>query len=237
MKVDRTLSVATVAAEIPGSREVFEKFGIDYAGAGARSMADAAHEQGIDPELLLASVRALVPADQSQSWSERPLVDLVQHLVREHHRFVREELAMISFRMWELCAPPARPVPDLQSLRAALTRLSDTLLGHMHEEEDNVFPRIEALEASWQANESRIDEELAVRIGHIVTEHGTIAAQLRTIRELRQKLEVGDDAPALSRPTLEAIARLEAHLHEYLFLENCILFPRAVALQEQMTAV
>jgi iron-sulfur cluster repair protein YtfE (RIC family) len=56
------------------------------------------------------------------------------------------------------------------------------------------------------------------------------------VRKCHLRLESGNDLPPRCRTVLEAIGRLEAHLHEYMFLENCILFPRAVALQEQMTA-
>ncbi len=236
MKVDETLSIGKIADEIPGARQVFETLGIDYACGGTRSLSDAAHEEGLDPELLVASVRRLAQSDKTQSWHDRPLTELVRHLTNEHHRFVRDELAVISFGMFDLCAPPATPSADLQSLRAAIARLSDILLPHMHEEEDNLFGPIEALELSWGTNEQPIDSDLRTRIRQIVSEHGTIAAQLRTIRELRLRLEASNELQPRCRTTLESVARLEAHLHEYMFLENCILLPRAVALQEQMTA-
>ncbi|MGZ5476417.1 MAG: DUF542 domain-containing protein [Thermoanaerobaculia bacterium] len=236
MKVDQTLPIATIAADIPGARSVFESLGIDYACGGARSLADAAHEEGVDPELLVASLRRLAPAGKTDSWNERPLTDLIHHLTNEHHRFIREEMAVIALRMFDLCAPPARPAADLQSLRTALARLSDILIPHMHQEEDNVFRAIELLEAEWQSNEPPLDGELRTRIGHVVCDHGTIAAQLRTIRGLRLTLEESNELQPRCRTILDSVARLEAHLHEYMFLENCILFPRAVALQQQMTA-
>jgi len=43
-----------------------------------------------------------------------------------------------------------------------------------------------------------------------------------------------NDLVQLTRRALDAIGELEAHLHEYMFLENCILFPRAIALEEQL---
>ncbi len=237
MKVDESTSIAKIADEIPGARQVFETLGIDYACGGDLSLADAAYAEGLDPEVLVAGVRRLAaPSGETHSWNDRPLADLIRHLTDEHHRFVRDELAAISFGLFDLCAPPATPDADLQSLRAAIVRLSDVLLPHMHEEEDNLFHPIEALERSWQSSERPVDGELRTRIRQVVTEHGTIAVQLRSIRELRLRLEAENELNARVRSILESVARLEAHLHEYMFLENCILFPRAVALQEQMTA-
>lgn len=237
MRIDATLPISTIAAETPRAREVFETFGIDYACEGERSLADVARGEGLDPELLVARLRRVAQEDKTQSWNELPLADLVRHLTNQHHRFVREELALISFQLFELCAAPARPAADLQSLRSAVIRMSDILLPHLREEEDNVFRVIEALEASWHTGEAPIDGELRARIGHMVTEHGTISAQLRTIRELRTRLEAGNETPQAPRVFLQSVAKLEAHLHEYMFLENCILFPRAVALQDQTRPV
>ena len=237
MRIDANLPLATIAAEFPSTRNIFETFGIDYACGGSRSLIDAAHEHGIDLELLVASIGRIASGQATTlPWHEKPLRDLVHHLNEEHHRFVRDELAVISFRMFDLCAPPARPIEDLQSLRAALARLSETLIRHLHTEEDEVFPTIDALEASWQAKRSAINEGLRLQIRNIVTEHGAISAQLRTVRELRLRIEASNEMPANCHGFLESIAKLEAHLHEYMFLENCILFPRAVALQEQITA-
>jgi regulator of cell morphogenesis and NO signaling len=237
MRIDAKLPISKIADEIPGARQVFETLGIDYACAGERTLTDAAHEEGLDPELLVASLRRLLPAGAARSWSDRPLTELVHFLTNEHHKLVREELARIALGMFELCAPPATPQADLQSLRATLVCLSETLLPHMHEEEDSLFGPIEALELAWQTNGRSTDGVLRSHISHIVTEHGTIATQLRTIRDLRLRLEAANEMPSQCRTTLGEVARLEAHLHEYMFLENCVLFPRAVALAEQMSAV
>jgi regulator of cell morphogenesis and NO signaling len=237
MRVDESTSIAKIADEISGARQVFETLGIDYACGGALSLADAAYAEGLDPEVLVAGVRRLAaPSGGTHSWNDRPLADLIKHLTDEHHRLVRDELAAISFGLFDLCAPPATPDEDLLSLRAAIVRLSGVLLPHMHEEEDNLFHPIAALELSRQSSERTVNGELRSRIQHVITEHGTIAAQLRSIRELRLRLEAGNELSERARAILESVTRLEAHLHEYMFLENCILFPRAVALQEQMTA-
>jgi iron-sulfur cluster repair protein YtfE (RIC family) len=65
-------------------------------------------------------------------------------------------------------------------------------------------------------------------IARAVTEHGALAVRLRTIRELRLAMEASLETPPECDEVLDAVARLEAHVHECMFLENCILFPRAL---------
>lgn len=232
MKIDGTQPIAKLAADVPGAIGVFETLGLDYACAGDRSLDDAAHAEGIAPELVLASLRKLTAVEHAESWSERPLVELIRHLEEQHHRFVREELAMIALRLADACTAPLHAPADLMSLRAAFTRLTDIMLPHLHREEEEIFPAILVLENAWAANEASAPagRELSSGLHRLAGEHGAITAQLRTMRELRLRLEESNDLPPRCTAILHAVATLEAHLHQYMFLENCILFPRAATL-------
>jgi regulator of cell morphogenesis and NO signaling len=235
MKIDGKLRIAELAAGLPGAMALFESLGIDYACAGDRSLDDAAHAEGIAPEVVIANLRRLKSAGRAESWSDRPLADLTHYLVEQHHHFVREELARIAIRLADLCSAPGGAHSDLKSLRAAFTRLSETILPHLHHEEEQVFPVIEALEKTWQSNEPLAGSyaDLIPTLQQLAGEHGVIAAELRTMRDLRFRLADSNDLLPRCSPTLEDVAKLEAHLHECMFLENCILFPRAGALVEQ----
>jgi regulator of cell morphogenesis and NO signaling len=177
MKFDSKLPIAKIAIEIPGAAAVFESLGIDYACAGELSLDDAAHAAGVAPAVVIASLRRLKAIDRVESWSDRPLADLVHHLVAQHHHFVREELAAIALRLADLCTSSASASePDLLSLRGAFTGLSDMLLPHLHREEENVFPAVEALEKRWESS-----EPLAVTEGGL-TEHSTAGGRARSHR-------------------------------------------------------
>lgn len=188
--------------------------------------------------MVIASLRRLKSAEQAESWGDRPLADLTHYLVAQHHRFVREELARIAIRLADLCSSPSGVQPDLMSLRAAFARLSEMILLHLHHEEEKVFRAVEALEKTWQSNEPLADTYagLIATLRQLADEHGAIDAQLRTMRELRFRLADSNDLPPRCSLTLEDLATLEAHLHENIFLENCILFPRAAAIVEQAIA-
>ena len=238
MKIDGNLPIAKFAADLPGAMAIFESLGLDYACAGDRSLDDAAHAEGIAPEVVIATLRRLKAVEQAESWNDRPLADLTHHLVEQHHRFVRGELARIAIRLADLCSSPGGGQPDLMSLRAAFARLSKMILPHLHHEEEKVFRAVEALEKTWQSNEPLADTHagLIATLRQLADEHGAIDAQLRAMRELRFRLADSNELPPRCSLILEDLATLEAHLHEYIFLENCILFPRAAALLEQAIA-
>jgi regulator of cell morphogenesis and NO signaling len=238
MKIDGNFPISKYAADLPGAMAIFESMGIDYACAGDRSLNDAAHAEGIAPESVISSLQRLAPESPRESWNDRPLADLIRHLVDRHHRFVREELAGIAIRLADLCSSPGGVRPEFMAMRGTFGRLSELILPHMHYEEENIFRAVEALEKSWQSSGPMRSSyaDLVAMLQEVTDDHGVIDAQLRTMRELRFRLTDSNDLPPLCGFILEDLATLEAHLHEYMFLENCILFPRAAALLDQAIA-
>jgi regulator of cell morphogenesis and NO signaling len=233
MKIDVTRPIGRFAAEIPGAMGIFESFGIDYASLCDRSLEDAAHAGGVAPDIVVAGLRRLHAVQEGESWSDRPLMELTRHLAQQHHHFVRHELGRLALLLSDACSADERVPPDLVSLRAAFTRLSETLLPHFRREEANVFRTVEALEKAWQSGGPvPVPDDLAGSLRQLWNEHGAISAQLHTLRELRERLETGNELAPRCRTILTDLAALEAHVHEYMFLENWILFPRAAALAE-----
>ena len=236
MMIDGRLPIAKFAAEMPGAMAVLESFGLDYACAGDRSLDDAAHAEGIAPDVVIAALRRLKEGESGPSWNDRPLSELTRYLIGQHHRFTRDELARIAVRLADLCTAPGAVPSYLVSLRAAFTRLSGIVLPHLHHEEDEAFRLIEATEKAWQSSEphSAATVSLEAVLRTLADEHGAMVDQLRTMRELRVRLADSDSLSPQCSSILDDLATLEAHLHEYMFLENCILFPRAAALAEQV---
>ena len=228
--IGRTSPVAKLAADLPGAMAVFEAVGIDYACAGDLSLEDAAYAEGVEPEAVIARLRRLRSVENLEAWSDRSLRDLIQHLTSQHHQFVRDVLARISLRLADL------EFEEMKPLRTAIAGLADFVLTHVHKEETDVFPAIAALEDAWQNGHERplLENELRREVWKLEDDHLAITDRLREIRALRQELEKADDLPPRCREALESAATLEAHLHEYMFLENSILFPRALAMDEQV---
>jgi regulator of cell morphogenesis and NO signaling len=237
MKVSGKESIAKIAAELPGARGVFEAFGLEYSCTGDRSLEDAASAEGIDTESVIAALHRIRHAQPLEAWNDRPLADATRYLDAQHHRFVKDELASVAMRLADFCSA-AVPVPpaDLLSMRAAFTRLAEVVLPHFRREEQHLFPAIEELERAWVAGEAppASGEGVAENIRRLTLEHATISAQLKTLRQLRSRLAESNDIGPKCRVILDDITTLEGHLHEYIFLENTTVFPRAIALVREM---
>jgi len=174
---------------------------------------------------------------RAELWNERSLTELVRYLKAQHHRFVREELSSIALRLADFCTSSASADPDLMALRAAFTRLSEVTLPHLHHEEEDVFPAVEALEKQWETNQPLHAGSLSASIRLLSWEHEAIAAELLKMHQLRLQLLQANPLSVRCASTLNDLATLESNLNEYMLLEDSVLFPRAEAIEEQAVAL
>lgn len=231
MRIDRESPIDAVAAEVPGAMEVFESLGLDHSCAGARSIADAARQAAIDPDAVVGRLRRLPAVQNAVSWNDRRLAEVMKHLVSEHHELVAGELRTMAVRLDDVCSSPAGVSADLHRLRSTFARLSELLLPHIREEEEDIFPVIESLERACESGRSGADaRDLQQRVGRMVREHGKAEALFHAIRELRQQSRPGNELPPACQAILKGISALEGRLRQSMFLEDSVLFPRAVAL-------
>lgn len=234
MNIDRNSHIADIVASLPAAASVFDALGIDYSSPGERSIAEAAGLEGVDADAVILQLRKL-PATERTSWFDRSLSDLLDFLSDQHTRLTRDDLAKVAEELADVCSGPASADAALQQLRAEFRSLSSDLLPHFHREQETVFPLIQRVEWLWQSNESAPQlDGLSESIKELLVEHGAIGARARLVRDLRMTIESHDVSPRC-RAMLQNLAKLESDLRQSMFLENCVLFPRALALQDSLS--
>ena len=234
MNIDRDSHIADIVGSLPGAAAVLDTLGIDYSSPGERTIAEAAGLEGVDPNVVVLYLRRLPPARRT-SWLDRSLSDLLQFLIEQHERLTRDDLVRVAEQLADVCSGPAAAEPVLQQLRDEFRTLAGELLPHLRREQEMVFPLIQRVESMWQRPAGPTPENgLRDAVKELLVEHGTIGAQARIVRDLRTTLE-SHDVPPRCRSMLQNLNKLEADLRYSMFLENCILFPRALALHESLS--
>ncbi len=233
MNIDRKTHIADVVAAMPAAAGVFDALGIDYSSPGERSIEEAAGLEGVDANSVVLQLRRLPPTERG-SWLDRSMRDLLDFLAGQHSRIMRDDLLRVAEELADVCSGLAAE-PALERLREEFKVLSSDLLPHLRREQEIVFPLIQRGESMWQSNEPPpTGNGMEEAIKDLLVEHGAISARARLVRDLRMTLESHDASPAC-RAMLRHLATLEADLRYSMFLENCVLFPRALALHESLS--
>jgi regulator of cell morphogenesis and NO signaling len=243
MSVTAEKTVRQWAVENPGATRVFEKLGLDYCCGGNKSLAEACHAANLSMEDVLKSLEADSPdmkehrarsAPPLSDWKTEPLSELIFHIKSTHHKYTREELARLTPLLNKVCSVHGKNHPELEQVRTNFQALAAELTVHMMKEENVLFPYIVRMEESLIEKEPVIPAPFgSVRnpVSMMEHEHDSAGSALRAMRAASGGYTPPPDACISYRTLYEALAELEADLHQHIHLENNILFPRAIAME------
>jgi regulator of cell morphogenesis and NO signaling len=238
MIIEQSKTVKELALAFPQTTRVFERLGIDYCCGGARALREACQLAGVPVETALRALNEAMRAapQPGRDWSVEPLTALITHILEGHHVFTRNELDRLPKLFAKVWAAHGEKHPELLLLQSLFEELRAELLQHMLKEEQLLFPYVAQLEqARQQARAAPRPFFGTVRnpVRMMMLEHDNAGATLREMRRLAGDYEAPPDACASFRALYQALAEFEADLHEHIHLENNLLFPRAVALEEE----
>ncbi len=223
--------VAALVLEEPSRARVFERFGIDYCCGGAVPLEAACAARGLDVGLVTAAL-AEPPARGAEDvdWRGASVATLVDHIVEQHHAYLREELTPLGALVEKVARAHGDAHPELADVRETFTAVAAELGEHMLEEEQAVFPACVALEEDARAvGLSSLESPISV----MLHEHDEVGAGLARLRELTAGYEPPGDACNSYRAMLDRLRTLELDLHRHVHEENNVLFPRALALEAE----
>ncbi|MCC7157833.1 MAG: iron-sulfur cluster repair di-iron protein [Bryobacterales bacterium] len=240
MEIQENTSVGDIAAGSAAAASVLEKYGIDYCCGGKLTLEDACRDKGVSAENVRNEIaHAAAAAAPARDWNTAPLRELVRHIVGKHHEYLKLELPRLGQRVRRVAQVHGPRDPEgLHGLEEVYVGLWQELDLHMHKEEMMLFPAIERLEAAIEGGGPAAAPPFgSVRNPIMVMEreHDTAGGGLTQIRKLTRDFEIPPYACTTYRAMLEGLQALEADLHTHIHLENNILFPRAMAMEERVS--
>jgi regulator of cell morphogenesis and NO signaling len=231
-------TVREIALENPSSIRVFESLGIDYCCGGRKPLSDACSHANVDFERvleLLAKAKVEGQTQDSEGWEAKPLAELIGRIVTKHHGYVRQETPRIQRLMAKVLAKHGPTHPEIAQIDELFSAISQELATHMLKEEQVLFPYVERMEDAVLAGQEVPEPFFGTvkrPIANMLAEHDDAGALLARIRTLSS----GYTAPAGACPTFlglyQGLEEFERDLHHHVHLENNILFPRAVEMEQ-----
>ncbi len=240
MSVTTEKTVRELALENPAATRVFERLGIDYCCGGNKSLEEACRTAKLPIERVLD---ALEVADQSarasrvdRDWQIEPLAELVAHIKSTHHKYVREEIARLGPLFDKVCSVHGKNHPEVLDIQGIFRGLAEELTMHLMKEEVVLFPYIVRMEESIIQHEPVLPSpfgSVANPISMMEHEHDSAGNALRAMRETSSGYLAPAEACVSYKTLYTALAEFEADLHQHIHLENNILFPRAVTMEQK----
>lgn len=209
--------LAELAVRLPAATQVFHRHRLDFCCHGRRSLQEACRSKSLDPDALLAEITATPAPADARTWAERPLPELIDHILTRYHAPLREELARLLAMARKVEAVHGAKPTCPRGLADHVMLVRAELEAHLEKEERILFPMIRAGQPA----------QMPVQV--MTREHDDHAAHLAQTRALTNDYQAPPGACTTWRALFLGLRTLEQDLMDHIHLENYVLFPRALA--------
>jgi len=239
-RISLATTLGTIAAKYPQTRAAMEEMGLDYCCGGKRTLEQSIAEAGRSPEDVLTKLDEAIetPTGEQKDFTTMSPAQLVDHIESTHHAWLREHLPRLS-RLLEkvLLAHGAAHGDMLRSLAAVVEMLRADITLHLQKEEQILFPYIRGIEACHEGRETTLEMHCGTvqnPIRQMESEHDEAAEALSQMHEITDAYSVPDDGCETFKALYDELQALERDLHQHIHLENNVLFPKAVTMEEEV---
>ena len=239
MALQSSKTVRELAVEIPNATRIFEQFGIDYCCGGKKPLDEACRAANLSSADVVAALEAASRERRSYDLPSGSLAELIDHIVTTHHKFTREEIARLRKLLEKVCSVHGQNHPELRAIQGTFHDLSQELTTHLMKEENVLFPYIIRMEEAVTQHDPILPPPFGTvqhPIRMMTQEHDGAGDALRSIRSASHNFTTPVDACISYQTLYKALEAFEIDLHQHIHLENNMLFPRAIAMEEQTLA-
>lgn len=235
-----TETLGQIAAKDLRKAEVFKKYGLDFCCGGKKTVKQACEEKGLD---VTKVEQELQQADKN-SVSHRPLPYtewgsgfLADYIVNTHHAYIRKVLPELGGYAAKVARVHGNQHSELLLIKQLVENIAAELSAHIIKEEEVLFPYIKQLVISTGQSmplQTVHFETVQHPINLMEMEHETVGKAVENIRMLSKDFTLPEDACASYSLFYRLLEEFESDLHTHIHLENNILFPAALKLEEQL---
>lgn len=238
MKIEN-LSLAEIVTEKPQAAALLEKYDLDFCCRGKLKLSDQIKDQDKLAEVIKELEKVFSdkrPVDVE--YGRIPLTELVDHILQKHHRYVKENLPVILDHLEKVSYKHGDSFPEMKKITELFSEVKRDFEQHMMKEEVILFPRIKVMErilSECRNLREKISIQAPVQV--MEAEHETAGKLMDEIKNLSHHYTAPENACMTFRLCLDELKLFEQDLHQHVHLENNILFPKALKMQEELNGM
>ncbi len=219
--------------------EVFERYGLDFCCRGNKLISDACIEKGLNKDEILSDLKSLNGNKQANhfNFNEWDLSILIDYIINKHHNYLRKMIPVIIAHTQKVASVHGENHPETVAIAKHFSVVYKDLKQHMMKEEQMLFPFIKYLSKA-ERNKSSAERPFFGTVKNPIKimeiEHQNAGDELFGIRDLSDNYTPPDDACNTYKVCYRELKEFEEDLHQHVHLENNILFPKSILLEDKI---
>jgi regulator of cell morphogenesis and NO signaling len=240
MKNIKELTLGEIVKENYKAAAVLERFSLDFCCNGNRNFQDACKSANADPDQVIHQLRELeTRSDDGLKFDTWSLNKLIDYILQRHHAYIGEKAPQIKGYLDKICRVHGERHPELLEVRTIFSEVAGEMTVHMKKEELMLFPFIRRMERAQNTGElvqSPLFKSVNFPVELMQTDHAEEGAKLARIAGLTNHYKIPSDACNSFEVTYQLLDEFEKDLHMHIHLENNILFPKAILLENKLSS-
>lgn len=241
MDITKKSIIGELVAHDFRAASVFKKNKIDFCCNGNRTIDEACTKKGLDADKLVKDLHDVSSAksDSQIDYTSWPLDLLADYIEKKHHRYVKEKIQEITPFLNKIVRVHGERHPELLKVEELFSQSVVDFTEHMDKEENILFPHIRKMVENKNSN-SPVQASFGTvqnPIKMMMEDHDNEGERYRQIADLTNNYTVPEDGCTTYRVTFAMLNEFEEDLQMHIHLENNILFPKSVELEEQFVNV
>ena len=241
MEIQKNQNIGELVAQDYRLASIFKKYGIDFCCQGNRTIDDACKAKEMDVDIVLRDLNEVANANASNTtgidFKTWPLDLLADYIEKTHHRYVEDKTPQIIPYLDKICEVHGEKHPELYQIKDLFQKVVENLAQHMKKEELLLFPFIRKMEKAKRSGEllqKLYFDSIKNLVNEMEDEHFAEGDRFRDIERLSHNYTPPEDACNTYRVTFAMLKEFEEDLHLHIHLENNILFPKSILMEEEL---
>jgi len=237
----QTLTIKQIVTNDFRTAVIFEKYSLDFCCGGGKTIDQACKEKAVNPEVVFDDLKGTLTSspEHESPFNSMGLDELIDHIVTTHHAYVRTAMPAIFTHTQKVASVHGANHPEVIAIAERFAVVAEELRKHMMKEEQVLFPYIKNLvrtkiSGGKMARPPFGSAQNPIRM--MEAEHQSAGNEMYEIRSLSTSYTPPPDACTTFKVSYLELQQFELDLHNHVHLENNILFPKAIVLEQQVVA-
>lgn len=215
-------------------------FGIKFYRFPNHTLEDACEKAGVKVEQVIQKLEEAVknnPKNELRELINYPLHLIMEYLKHAHSVFIKKNLPYISNLIENLNEDEPGYEQIINDLKIVFPLFSEDFIHHIHKEEDSLFSHIDLLHKVVKQGFLTPKQYLSMdkySLQHFAMEHAEHDDEMHSIRKISNEYKLSRKAPLHLEVIFSELIAFEEKLRVHALIENHILFPKALQLEDQI---
>jgi regulator of cell morphogenesis and NO signaling len=233
-------SIREIISSQPTAAAVLQRFDMDLCAQANETLTEACAELQLSVEQVLEKLKDGAAIDAGTSHgdpAEYSASRLIQHIVRNHHHDVRQQLPRLVDLAHTLVEKYAGRAPELKAIEQLVQILRSDLAEHIRKEEQVLFPYIAQVDQA-PLLAFRPPQQCFSTVGQpvfvMVQEHERAKLLLAELRQITGDFKPPVWACSTFVAFYSGLRTFAGSFEEHIRLEDDVLFPRAIEMEKAL---